>query len=1196
MVVKEYSAMDTKQATQILLDLGRPADLSKAACEQFLTVCKEGPTEAMLAYLALGMPVDSRVDISKETALIKAAEGGSTERLGLLLDHGASLELKDSSGDTALRTALNWSHPEAARFLHSRGADTTAVNPWGEDALDHAQHNGKDADFELLLELGADTNFVSFNHRSAFRSVLLAQRHDQLDMLLRHGANPNNKLEANGQTALHIAVSKQDMTMIEKLMAAGADPFIQTNAGVTARDAALEQEHFGALHNAVGLDKTPATDREKARAAVWHRANATQFAEALELVKSGDFSIDMRNAEHKTLLYLACAADNIDAAEMLLKAGAAANDTAVWAPNPLFIAVENNNIAIAKLLTAHGARGSTSEKLTLGLHGAVWNEREDIAKIVLDHADEVSEKEWCELLSSAVMKTNVRLVKMLHEHGAPINAHRDIGHDTILHQVCTHYPSEEMMDYLLKHGANLDARDSMGLTPLHALLGFYQYDELYTPMLRALLKAGARLDCVDQFSRTPYANSSDKSRPDVHQMIVQEPAEQGLSLTELAAKQSWATLPIWYAADRAGDVKNFIEAGVAFEPPADITTTPLLSAVVEKQDHEMLRFLLKHGANPNLAENYGTVALGSAAYKKDIAMAEMLIEHGARPDVVDQWNSTPFHSSVGSVEMMKLFIAHGVDPKKSAFSSAIFAAIQRGELDCVKFLLESGVTANAKDHYHGTPLHLAINQSRADIVNTLCAAGADCNVMHPTSGELALVAAAKKGNTEMVHALIAGGADPTLASRDGTTALSVFAQRKELRATFADILLKHGMDVTPPTPKRLADSVLHPSPYWKAVYSGDVQGLATMFANGQDPNEKNQWDESGLMLSVAARRHDMVQLYLEHKADVHAVNREKYPVFAYINFSGDPTMEEMLETAAGKKLISMDVLNGRAARSMFSEDVRKMLERGELKKLTAMLEEHKINPHDVQSGMSMLNLALQIRDEDLLEYLLGLGLSPANVDMQKRQPFALALQQGMFDLAERWLGFEDVSVHGKIDGKSLPLSLLSYGNREAVEWLIAHGASLDGTDDRGRTFLHACLDSYAADVALKCLDRCKPLINVADQDGMTVLHNILQNWWGNEQLAKALIDHGANINAVNVVGMTPLHEAVMSYCDQGAKLLIDHGASWDFVATGIDGAMSARQLAEERSIDPEQWVRDAAPIQDPDASGGSDEYSDSVVE
>jgi ankyrin repeat protein len=80
--------------------------------------------------------------------------------------------------------------------------------------------------------------------------------------------------------------------------------------------------------------------------------------------------------------------------------------------------------------------------------------------------------------------------------------------------------------------------------------------------------------------------------------------------------------------------------------------------------------------------------------------------------------------------------------------------------------------------------------------------------------------------------------------------------------------------------------------------------------------------------------------------------------------------------------------------------------------------------------------------------------------------------------------------------------------------------------------------------ALKSLLAGDPsLLDARDSDGSTPLH--CATWKGQEQIVAALLEAGADVNAVNQNehwGTTPLHAAAHANQAAIAKLLLDHGA------------------------------------------------------
>jgi len=60
----------------------------------------------------------------------------------MLLEKGADVNGKDSSGHTALICAAKVGHIETVQLLLARGADTNAKDNWNETALGHAAAKG----------------------------------------------------------------------------------------------------------------------------------------------------------------------------------------------------------------------------------------------------------------------------------------------------------------------------------------------------------------------------------------------------------------------------------------------------------------------------------------------------------------------------------------------------------------------------------------------------------------------------------------------------------------------------------------------------------------------------------------------------------------------------------------------------------------------------------------------------------------------------------------------------------------------------------------------------------------------------------------------------------------------------------------------------------------------------------------------
>lgn len=317
----------------------------------------------------------------------------------------------------------------------------------------------------------------------------------------------------------------------------------------------------------------------------------------------------------------------------------------------------------------------------------------------------------------------------------------------------------ELATLLLDAGADVDARDNSGRTPLQWLIPRdSDGSDERRPMLQLLLARGAQHTLEMAIRRGTAA--------DVRRWL-----ERGTSLdTPLPDGGSMLA----YAAQHADPevVRTLIDAGALPDGELFDAETPLLRAV-RAQRLEAALMILQAGADPERSNGKHTPldeVVDRFEYRRGDAaeLGALLLQHGAQ--MTPQWAAA--HDDP---ELLARSLAAGSDVnRRGAYGrTALFVAAARQHIRIIQALLAAGGDPNIGDEYGDTPLHLVARApfmtspaARTAIAKLLLAAGANPNGRGMYGGtplHAALDGLHTMGvNLEVVQMLVDAGADPQL--------------------------------------------------------------------------------------------------------------------------------------------------------------------------------------------------------------------------------------------------------------------------------------------------------------------------------------------------------------------------------------------------------------------------------------------------
>ncbi|CAF1267411.1 unnamed protein product [Adineta steineri] len=433
----------------------------------------------------------------------------------------------------------------------------------------------------------------------------------------------------------------------------------------------------------------------------------------------------------------------------------------------------------------------------------------------------------------------------------------------------TKYNHPDCVKHLLDNHANPNHQNQSGISAL-----MLAAEQGYFECVKLLVQAGADLELapsgqlaltMNLCGQTPLFCAAKEGRIEIVKFLLDHDANPrvqnhyGVSALWIPAQKGM--LPVVELLLNAGADTHVAPFGNLADELNITGWTPLYAAMKSRK-FDVVKLLLKSGADPNAVTKLGSTPFLLASEICDLDIIEACVEASADLD----------------------FAPSGPDADNLNITgqTALFMATLKDRVDVVKYLIKRRALVNVQNRYGVSPLLLCAESGNRELVQALVEAGADVNITpqgelaeeNLLAGQTPLFGAAKKGHVEICEFLINNGADVNAVTMTGATPMYTATEEGHLEVV--QLLIRSGADLNC-SPKGQIACDLHienQTPLLVACMRNHETIIRQLVESGADVNAVSERGSSPFLAICQHNNVDLARLLINHgaKHDIEAKN------------------------------------------------------------------------------------------------------------------------------------------------------------------------------------------------------------------------------------------------------------------------------------------------------------------------------------